>query len=148
MLQTDLHWLMARAARGLGVLTERTLKEHDVGSRGYVLLAVLAEHEQLSQLALGRAAAFDKSTVVRIVDELEEAGLVVRTADVADRRIRNVSLTPAGTRALKSCHVSVTRLQDELLETLSPARRQALLSALLDLGTGATAATFDTKAAV
>jgi DNA-binding MarR family transcriptional regulator len=42
-----------------------------------------------------------KSTITRIIDQLERDGLVVRTADDDDRRAQRVVLTPAGADLLE-----------------------------------------------
>jgi DNA-binding MarR family transcriptional regulator len=49
-----------------------------------------------SQRELAQCLHFDASNVTDIVDRLEERGLVVRTIDPNDRRIRRLVLTPEG----------------------------------------------------
>jgi MarR family transcriptional regulator, organic hydroperoxide resistance regulator len=52
--------------------------------------------EPCSQRELARSLHFDASNVTDIVDRLEERGLVMRTVDPADRRVRRLVLTPEG----------------------------------------------------
>jgi len=144
-LRTDLHWLMARAARGLGAMTEAEVARHGLTTRGFVVLCALAAGEEHNQVSLGQAVAFDKSTMVRVLDELEASGLVRRSVHPTDRRVRLVAMTPAGHDALVTSRDGVTAMQDRLLEVLPASRRAHFLQALLVLGTGAAAATFDTK---
>lgn len=83
-----------------------------------------------------------KSTITRIIDQLERDGLVARTSDDDDRRAQRVVLTPEGTALLESARVAheealvyrfsaalaeadqaafcalLTRLHDSLVETL------------------------------
>jgi len=147
-LRTDLHWLMARAARGLGALTEAEVEHHGISTRGFVVLCALAEDQEHNQVSLGQAVAFDKSTMVRVLDDLEASGLVRRSVHPTDRRVRLVAMTPAGRDALSRARRDVTAMQDRLLEVLPRSRRADFLRALLELGAGAAAATFDTKAIV
>jgi len=49
-----------------------------------------------SQRELAQQLHFDASNVTDIVDRLEERGLVVRTVDPSDRRVRRLVLTPEG----------------------------------------------------
>ena len=49
-----------------------------------------------SQRELAQCLHFDASNVTDIVDRLEERGLVVRTIDTNDRRVRRLVLTPEG----------------------------------------------------
>jgi DNA-binding MarR family transcriptional regulator len=52
--------------------------------------------EPLSQRELAVSLHFDASNVTDIVDRLEARGLVVRTVDPHDRRIRRIVRTPEG----------------------------------------------------
>jgi len=52
--------------------------------------------EPRSQRELADCLHFDASNVTDIVDRLEERGLVVRTIDPDDRRVRRLVLTPEG----------------------------------------------------
>ncbi len=54
--------------------------------------------ESRSQRELAQCLHFDASNVTDIVDRLEERGLVVRTVDASDRRVRRLVLTPEGER--------------------------------------------------
>ncbi len=49
-----------------------------------------------SQRELAQRLHFDASNVTDIVDRLEERGLVTRTIDPSDRRVRRLVLTPEG----------------------------------------------------
>jgi DNA-binding MarR family transcriptional regulator len=49
-----------------------------------------------AQRDLAKCLHFDASNVTDIVDRLEERGLVVRTIDPEDRRVRRIVLTPEG----------------------------------------------------
>jgi len=52
--------------------------------------------EPCSQRELAQCLHFDASNVTDIVDRLEARGLVVRTVDPHDRRVRRIVRTPAG----------------------------------------------------
>jgi DNA-binding MarR family transcriptional regulator len=60
-------------------------------------LAALAHlDEPMSQRELAASLHFDASNVTDIVDRLETRGLVVRTVDPHDRRVRRIVRTPEG----------------------------------------------------
>jgi DNA-binding MarR family transcriptional regulator len=71
--------------------------------------------------------------MVAAVDELEDAGLVERRPDPADRRVRLVTVTDAGRTALARARSVVARTEDDLLADLGDDRatlRRLLLTAL------------------
>ena len=102
------------------------------GSRGYHyrLLAALEEFGPANQTELGGHAQLDRSDVVVALDELAAQGLVERAADPSNRRRNIVTLTPAGRTRLRRLDRTLSRVQDELLEPLSPSQRRAFVSAL------------------
>ena len=61
--------------------------------------SALAAIEQKGPLTLGELASFENvqpPSITRIVGNLEAAGLVERTTDIADRRVSLVQITAAG----------------------------------------------------
>ena len=90
----------------------------DVSDRG-LALTELAPRMGLSVAAAGRA-----------VDGLVRGGLVSRSEDPADRRIKRLTLTAAGRAALE--RIAAARLVGlrRFAETLGDAEREALASAL------------------
>lgn len=63
------------------------------------LIAIIAEHEGITQNALGQATRMDKVTVSRAATALVERGLVARRPNPGDQRSHLLALTSTG-RAL------------------------------------------------
>src|SRR5205814_3061103 len=61
----------------------------------------LTPHKRLSMTELANAVLLSKSGLTRLVDRIEEAGLVRRAAAPGDRRSLLIVLTPSGAKALK-----------------------------------------------
>jgi DNA-binding MarR family transcriptional regulator len=99
-------------------------------SEAALLLQVM--HEPGINLA-GVANLFDIETisVVRLVDGLEEAGLLQRRPHPTDRRIRTLWLTEAGEQIVEEVGKVTERVRAEALAGLSGDDREHLLNTLL-----------------
>jgi DNA-binding MarR family transcriptional regulator len=83
-----------------------------------------------SQRELIERTGGDKSSMVRIVDELERRGLAERRPAERDRRAYAVRLTPAGEQLLAEARIIADRVGTELLAGLEPAERDGLRALL------------------
>jgi DNA-binding MarR family transcriptional regulator len=118
----------------LGVaIKARAIEEFDrtgFGPYHYSVLALLDEGARETQASIADTLELDRGTLVGLLDDLEEHGLVERERDRADRRRYLVRLTSAGGRQLKSFRAIIARLEEEFLAPLDAADRAALLDQL------------------
>ena len=84
----------------------------------------------ISQSAIASALRFDRSTLVQIIDRLEERGFVVREVSAHDRRSHALKLTPSGETALAELKKAISAHEDHMTRMLSPDEKQTLLSLL------------------
>jgi len=99
----------------------------------YAVLALLEEDPRETQAAIADALGYDRSHVVRLLDELEERDLVVRKRDPEDRRRHVVKMTPEGRTMLAKLRAIVARLEDHFLAPLDRDERAALHALLVRL---------------
>ncbi len=136
----------ARKAPGLGVLpgligyqlrlAQRaifadfadTVGESGISPGLFGVLVVIGENPGLTQQALANAAHLDRSTVVTVIDKLEDRGLVERRA--ADRRSNGLFLADKGAVLLRGLKRKVAQHERRVVQNLS-ARERAQLVALL-----------------
>jgi MarR family transcriptional regulator for hemolysin len=64
------------------------------------LLRIARSEAPMRQNELAASLSLDGSSVVRLLDALETAGLVERGEDPADRRAKSLALTPRGRRTV------------------------------------------------
>jgi MarR family transcriptional regulator, lower aerobic nicotinate degradation pathway regulator len=75
------------------------------------------------QRTLARTIGFDTSTIAGVIDRLEARGLMLRSASAQDRRVRLLTLTPAGEQLLVDVLPSMRRAQERILAPLPAQER-------------------------
>jgi DNA-binding MarR family transcriptional regulator len=98
-------------------------------------LAVL-DSGDMRMRELARRLGLATSTVTRLVDRLEAAGLAERRSERPDRRSILVGLSTAGRDALTGIRRGLRALLRELAAGLSPHEQGELLRLLIKLGAG------------
>ena len=73
----------------------RHTRAHGTTRAQWQVLATLARNEGIRQINLADLLDIEPITLVRLLDRLEETGLVERRADPTDRRARTLHLTDA-----------------------------------------------------
>ncbi|MGY3567773.1 MarR family winged helix-turn-helix transcriptional regulator [Sinomonas sp. RB5] len=96
----------------------------------YAVMRAVAEHPGIEQARLGVAAATGKATLAELLGRLEKRGLLERTVDARDRRRRYVALTDQGAELLESWLPAVRRVDEAMLDAVSPAERADLIRLL------------------
>ncbi|MCE1236161.1 MAG: MarR family transcriptional regulator [Hyphomicrobiales bacterium] len=91
---------------------------HDLTPVQYAALKAVQKYPGIDQAALAGAIAYDRTTIGGVVARLEEKGLILRAGSPEDRRVRRLTLTPAGAAALAELDPLVGRLQDLILTGL------------------------------
>ncbi|CAN5376138.1 MarR family transcriptional regulator [soil metagenome] len=93
----DLTFLLHAAVDRMTIELDRAAVEMGLNDvRDWLVLAVLDDGQHRTQLELSRTVCVDKTTLISVLDRLEQHELVVRTVDPADRRVRIPQITSAG----------------------------------------------------
>src|SRR6201992_2758425 len=93
----------------------------------FALLNVLGARDGAIQQQLSSDMAIDPSAMVKLINELEDAGLAERRRRPGDRRAWEVSITPKGRRTLERAKRLAAEVEDEVLGGLTEADRRQLL---------------------
>lgn len=91
----ELAWEIAETAHALRRSYDRRAAEYGVTRAQWRVIAFLGREPGLKQVELADFLDVEPITLCRIIDRLEEAGMVERQRDPADRRAWRLYLTPA-----------------------------------------------------
>jgi DNA-binding MarR family transcriptional regulator len=127
----DLTFLLHAAADRMTVDLDRAAVEMGLNDvRDWLVLAALDDGQQRTQLELSRMVCVDKTTLISVLDRLEQHELVVRTVDPADRRVRIPQITAAGRRVYAKFATARDAAEARALDGVDPAQRALLLDLL------------------
>jgi DNA-binding MarR family transcriptional regulator len=96
-----------------------------------------AGDNRMTQSEIGRRMSVTSSNVTRLIDGLEQDGLVRRTADHSDRRVTYVELTTEGRNVSARIVPAVVQFAMDVADEFSPEELKTLLSLLARLQTHA-----------
>ncbi len=106
---------LRRIIRAVEIHSKKLVHSHKITGPQLGCLAALKENGPLTTSKLAHAIYLSPSTIVGIIDRLEEKGLVVRQRGSKDRRQVQVCLTEGGEQRLDK---APSALQDTLFEAL------------------------------
>ncbi|WP_200954022.1 MarR family winged helix-turn-helix transcriptional regulator [Massilia sp. Root351] len=108
-------------ARAWRLALDRRLKDLGMGQASWMAIAAVAKAQPLSQTELARHLGVEDPTMVAMLDRLVKAGYLQRTPSGSDRRVKLVSLTPAGQDIYTRVKKEANAFRQELLGNTDPA---------------------------
>ncbi|GAA4233826.1 hypothetical protein GCM10022254_37190 [Actinomadura meridiana] len=106
------------------------LRPLGIDVRGLCMLIALELYGPSSQRRLIDLSGIDKSTMVRVIDDLETGGLVHRERAPNDRRAYSITLTNDGERALTNGRQVAIDVGDHLFGDFAPPERDGFVGLL------------------
>jgi DNA-binding MarR family transcriptional regulator len=122
----NLSFLLVQVAQQVERSSEAALRELGFTARHYGVMAMLGQPRQMSQRELADLIGVDQTTMVALIDHLEELGYVQRHQDTADRRRHALRLTPAGHAAAEQAATALAACEAGFTQPLSPREREQL----------------------
>ena len=120
-------WLQGAANRLEYILGHAIIDEFGISHAMFEVLLILgrAGRPGMSMRALGQERVLTTGGITRLVDRMEDAGLVTRTDNPGDRRGRLVHLTAHGEKTVvRAARRHVENVQRYLLDPLPAGRRE------------------------
>jgi MarR family transcriptional regulator for hemolysin len=129
--ETARHSIMAtmvQASRKWRKLAQVALAAHGISqARAAALVWVQRLGGGTRQVVLASYVGIEGTSLVRLLDELSAAGLLVRKDDPDDRRAKTVWLTPQGERLAEQIEKVLAALRERVLEGVNEADMDATL---------------------
>jgi DNA-binding MarR family transcriptional regulator len=123
--------LIAQLARGTRRRIEQAVAPIGLRPRELLALQHLRERGPSAQQALADMIGVDATNLVAILNSLEDAGLIQRSRDRADRRRAIITISRQGERLLADLDRALRQLDDEILAPLTYSEREMLNSLLI-----------------
>jgi DNA-binding MarR family transcriptional regulator len=139
-LVDDLGWGLGVLFRAYARAAAAAVADLPGGSRGYQVLAAAAGGQVGSQLALAQLLGIDRTVMTYLLDDLEQAGLIARQLDPADRRARRVVATRKGADLLLTLDQRLRAAEALLMAPLDEVTAQTFRAQVRLLATRANAA--------
>jgi DNA-binding MarR family transcriptional regulator len=118
-------------------LSAAALRPLGINGREAAVLEATDAASPLSQGEIARAMNVDRTTMVALIDDLQDKGLVRRRQDPGDRRRNVVELTDVGRDTVRRAAALAAQAEQAFLSPLTgadAARLKELLRALLEAG--------------
>ncbi|MFD6996737.1 MarR family winged helix-turn-helix transcriptional regulator [Streptomyces mirabilis] len=129
-LESRLGYLLKHAQQRLARASAEALAPFGIDGHELAVLAVLAAEYPLSQVEVAGRLGVDRTTMVALVDGLEDQGLVERRRSPQDRRKNIVELTPEGRDCLDLAERARLEMERRFLDPLGEEAAAALVRAL------------------
>jgi DNA-binding MarR family transcriptional regulator len=102
------------------------LKSVGLHPRHFGVMQLISAHPGMTQRELVKGSLIDPSSMVAVIDELEEMGLAERRPHPSDRRKHAVHLTQKGKRTLDRARKVAGRLAEDLFAPLNAKELETL----------------------
>lgn len=109
---------------------DEQLAEMEVTSAQFIIIATLSLGGVKSASDLCKGISYDAGAMTRMIDRLEEKGLLRRSRDPGDRRLVNLELTQKGSAALPRMREISMKVLNGFLQGFSKAEVRQLESYL------------------
>lgn len=125
--------LIARVARRVRSRLRAALGPTDLRQRHLVALSYLRDHGPARQQALAQSLCMDASSLVCLLNDLEDRELIARRRDREDRRRGILELTDHGRATLTEIDAALAEIDAEILADLDESERAELRTLLARL---------------
>jgi len=130
-LNRSLGFLMGNTYRKLSALFQSGLKEYDITPEQWSVLYQVDQADGLIQKDIAERSGKDRPTTTRILDHLEQKGLVYKQIGENDRRSFRVYITSKGKSLIQETLPIEKQVNSEVRKCLSEQEYETLMKLLI-----------------
>ena len=123
-------FLLSDTSRLLRKRFDERARQHGATRAQWKALLGISRHEGINQGGLAELLEVEPITLCRLVDRMEEAGLVERRRDPKDRRAWRLYLTPRARPVLDELHATADELMAQALRGISGEQTDMMIDLL------------------
>jgi DNA-binding MarR family transcriptional regulator len=102
----------------------------------YSVLAIIEANPGLAQSEVADAVGIEPARLVRVLDELEQHGLIERMRSATDRRSHALFLTADGQTSFEHIKHLARRHEENVIAKLGPSKYKSLIKLLKEIDLG------------
>jgi len=118
-LKDNMGFLLNKAARLMREQVAEALKPLSLSFQDYVILRMVENQQIETQQELAQRNGIDRTSMVDIIDKLEERDLLNRQKDDQDRRKHKLLITAKGRKTMIHAKRITEKVQKNMLKNLS-----------------------------
>lgn len=122
--------MLAQVARLMRRSFDERARSIGVTRPQWQVLSLLSRHEGINQGGLAEMLEVEPITLGRMIDRLQEAAMVERRPDPADRRAWRLFLTPKGNGLIDQMRPLAVETLETALDGVEPLQREQLMATL------------------
>jgi MarR family 2-MHQ and catechol resistance regulon transcriptional repressor len=136
---SDLWINLIRAHHDIEHHLERQFAQYELGWSDFASLNLLLHEGPLTITAIGKVVLLRSGSMTSCIDRLEKRGLVQRTADGSDRRVRMIGLSSEGHQLIVQAEKIHAGVLESIMSGLSGLERYQANQSLIEIASRVTA---------
>lgn len=129
-LDDCLAFITSQSAKIFAESMEQKFRPYNITRTQWIAMYYIATSESITQRELADKMAVKGPTVVRLLQKLEQDGLLVRSGIDTDKRVKQLVLTEKGTRLYRSLLPVAEKFKNDTIAGISEENLQILKDAL------------------
>lgn len=123
------------SSRAWGVEVARRIRPSSgLSQAAWFSIAAIARREQPpSQIELAKELNIEAASMVAMIDRLVSLGIVERQPSAADRRVKNIVLTPQGVELHQEVKEQARQIRQEILGDIDPVKLRIAIEVMQQL---------------